>query len=86
MIPDDISELTLDELRTFFSKGTAMMMQLQILVGIPNHQLEVGFMENLEEAIDPKILQESGKIDWLELAKEKGQGDEKYEEALLYYT
>lgn len=78
--------MKVDDLQTIFAKTTGIMMELQVLVRTPNHKLDVGFIENIVADLDPQILHDSGKDKWSTLAKEKGDDDGKYEEAIKYYT
>ena len=53
---EELLKKSIDDLRRMFVKGSAIMMELQVLVNTPNHMLEVGFMENLHQPPDPEIL------------------------------
>lgn len=43
-------------------------------------------MQNLHKECDHRELQFSGKEDWFELAQKMADRDDKYEEAIKYYT
>lgn len=56
MNEDELLDMSKDQLQILFSKTNGIVMEMQILVGTPSHQLEIGFMENLLTTVDQNVL------------------------------